>query len=168
MLSSLFSCCVCGNSYCYYFHVYFSVRCWFCILVSDQILHVGLKWLSCDDRRGHKKTKKTKTKLWESEWVAFIVATSPRGTRSDGLPLFHWPCDHSKACQPSPSPHWSLCPWHMLSLSQWKSPMRRDLSRRTASSVVMRPFWGITVQLHRSASACLLHRGLFAWFKNKK
>lgn len=54
VLSSLFSCCVCGNSYCYYFHVHFSVRCWFCILVSEQILHVGLKWLSCDDRRGQK------------------------------------------------------------------------------------------------------------------
>lgn len=54
VLSSLFSCSVCGNSYCYYFHVCFSVRCWFCILVSEQILHVGLKWLSCDDRRGQK------------------------------------------------------------------------------------------------------------------
>lgn len=156
---ALFSCCVCGNSYRYYFHVHFSVRCWFCILVSEQILHVGLKWLSWwDDRRGQKKAD---PKLWESEWVAFIVATSPRGRHWDGLPLFHWPCDHSK---PSPSLS-SLVP-NTLSLSQWKSLMRRNLSRRTVSRFCH--FWGVTVELQHSASACLLHLVLFAWFKKKK
>lgn len=52
----------------YYLYFYSSVRCWFCILVSEQKLHVRLKWLSWD--------MTVCSKLWESEWAAFIVTTS--------------------------------------------------------------------------------------------
>lgn len=138
----------CRNSY-YYLHVYFSVRCWFCILVSEQ---------NCMSDWSGWAAMTAWTKLWESEWIAFIVATSQRNVLQRDCHSFTGPVIRASFWT-TPFPHWSFVS-NMPSLSQWKSQMRHELSRWKCLSWSCMKFNG---QDYSILPACLLHLVLCAW-----
>lgn len=108
-------------------------------------------------------------KLWESEWVAFIVATSPRGNalgRVATLSLALWsqqslstipicslvplflthaefePMKESNETRLEPADNFRVLPWGRLRFNGWDYSIL--------------------------PSACLLHLVLFAWFKKNR
>lgn len=104
-------------------------------------------------------------KLWESEWVAFIVATSPRGNalrRVATLSLALWSQQSL-----STIPISSLVP---LFLTRWVWANERVQWDATWAGGQRRVLpWGRLRFNGRDysilPSACLLHLVLFAWFK---
>lgn len=140
VLSSLFSCCVCGNSYCYYFHVYPSVRCWFCILVSEPILHVGLKWLSCDDRQGRNATG-----VWLSRFPSGHFSEGNVFRRVATLSLALW--SQQKLVN---HPHHLIGPFAPNTCWVWSNErVQWDTTTRPADGIRFchKAVWGLTLEM---------------------
>lgn len=108
-------------------------------------------------------------KLWESEWVAFIVATSPRGNalgRVATLSLALWSQQSL-----STIPICSLVPL-FLTHAEFE-PMKESNETRLEPADNFRVLpWGRLRFNGRDhsilPSACLLHLVLFAWFKKNR